>query len=184
MSNLEKIFLHYNKFSLPKCWGKKCDCFRDGTVDLYFKNDAPLSYIVQLRATIKKYRIKYNQHYRAQCLTLNQNAHLVKGEVLLDCVRDHFETLNIFQDFVLTSSSKQNSLKGLCYISMLKVSLKKLSFIKKQMSTFIGLFNEIHSSHFYPKIQYDFYLTSHYHTAVVFQKYILYIEKTENLLLS
>jgi len=173
MTPLAKIYLKYNKnFMLPKCIGGKCSCFAVEEQTVLCSLEDPLSYVIQVQSIIKKYKRNYDNHFRLACLKLCDVGN-VEGRVLLDIIRDHYNTLSIFQDYLLKTHEKCSSLEGVTYLEYLKVVQKKAIFIKRRMKELIILFKETGEKAVRPKMTFDLLIYSHLHTTEIFKKLII-----------
>lgn len=181
-TSLPKIFLYYNKkFNLPRCYynQSECVCFKTIPIDLFFDENSPLLYIIKLKKILKNFVKKLKEHCRLSSFTTNDNGYFVDNATLKNCIKDHLTTLGLFQDYVVKETTANSNVKsGLPYIKYLKVTHKYLRFINKQMEIFLNLLNGTSADdELNPEMRYNFYLTSHFHTLCLFEKYVYFIVK-------
>ena len=177
MRGLTKYLLKYDKnFTLPKCSNKKCSCFTAFKLTINCRIEEPLPYVIQVEEIVKKYKRTYDSHYRLACLKLEKNSR-IPGFVIMDTIREHFNTLSVFQDYLGNLQSRPSILTGLLYIHHLKTVFKCYFYIKKQMKILIGLFKKIGSNKMYPKLHFDKLTYFHLHTIQVFKKSLLNFEE-------
>ena len=165
VNNFYGVFLNYNKhFTIPKCFmsNKKCKCFSKRK-EVTFSFDFPMSFIQIYKKHITKYIFETEKHNNLKILNLSRR-NLAKTSLVKESMLAHFETLNIFLEYINNKKTiKFNFNKYEKYVKEKKFVCEQYLNLKKYTDS---LFIELQMS-----------LYNHYHTLKLFESLVNKLNK-------